>query len=106
MREFLQVTTTTAQEADARQIATVLVERRLAACVQILGPVHSVYRWQGNVEQAVEWLCKVKTERRLFTAVAETICELHTYECPEVVATPIVDGSAKYLAWLGEQLAE
>lgn len=105
MKEFIQVATTTAQQAEARQIAAELVERRLAACVQIQGPIRSVYRWQGNVEQAEEWLCTAKTERRLFQAVAAAIGKLHSYECPEVIATPIVAGSAGYLAWLQEQLA-
>ncbi len=102
---FIQVTTTTATEAYARQIATALVEQRLAACVQIEGPLESVYRWQGQVEQAQEWRCTVKTRDSLFEAVTRAICNLHPYECPEILATPIVACSEAYQTWLEEQLS-
>lgn len=106
MTDYLQISTTTASEEQAHEIAAALVERRLAACVQILGPIQSVYRWQEKIEQASEWLCMVKTRRALFAEVEAAIRELHSYECPEIVAVPIVEGSAAYLAWLSEQLRE
>lgn len=106
MTEFVQVTTTTETEQQAEQIAHALVDERLAACVQITGPIRSVYRWQGEVEQATEWLCVVKTRQSLLDAVEAKIRELHSYECPEIVATPIVDGSKAYLDWLGDQLVD
>jgi periplasmic divalent cation tolerance protein len=101
---YIQVCTTTASVENAHQLAAALVEQRLAACVQIDGPVQSVYRWQGNVEQAEEWRLSIKTSNELFSKVDAAIRDLHRYECPEVVATPIVAGSDAYLAWLGEQL--
>lgn len=104
MTEFIQIATTTATERQAEQIAQALVEARLAACVQISSPIRSVFRWQGKVEQATEWLCTIKTRQALFGAVEAKIRELHSYECPEIVATPIVDGSEDYLAWLDDQL--
>lgn len=104
MGEHLQVLTTTGSEAEAERIATALVERRLAACVQTVGPVLSRYRWQGEVEVAREWQCLAKTTAARFAAVEATIRELHSYEEPEIVATPIVAGSAGYLAWLEENV--
>jgi periplasmic divalent cation tolerance protein len=103
MAGFLQITTAASSHDEADRIAAALVERRLAGCVQIIGPVHSVYRWQGAVEQAEEWLCLIKTSAALLAEVEEAIRSLHSYECPEIIATPIVAGSEGYLAWLGEQ---
>ncbi|MGD0114470.1 MAG: divalent-cation tolerance protein CutA [Dehalococcoidia bacterium] len=105
MRQYIQVTTTTSTRAEAERIAEALVEARLAACVQIVGPVASVYRWKGDVERATEWLCIAKTERRLYDEVEAAIKRLHTYEVPEVLATEVVDGSKDYLVWLHEELA-
>ena len=100
--DYLQVTVAVGAREEAELIATALVERRLAGCVQIVGPVRSVYRWQGSIEQGDEWLCLAKSTRAAYEEVEATIRELHSYECPEVIATPIVAGSAAYLAWLGE----
>ncbi len=105
MRQYIQVTTTTSTRAEAERIAEALVEARLAACVQIVGPMASVYRWNGDVERATEWLCIAKTERRLYAEVDAAIKRLHTYEVPEVLATEVVDGSKDYLDWLHEGLA-
>lgn len=104
MTDYIQVSTTTETEQAAQEIAAALVEQRLAACVQVSGPVESVYRWQDKVQQSQEWLCTAKTRASLFPQVEAAIRELHKYECPEIVAVPIVDGSAAYLTWLGEQL--
>jgi periplasmic divalent cation tolerance protein len=106
MSEHLQVTSAVGSREDAERIATALVELRLAACVQIVGPIRSVYRWQGSVEQADEWLCQAKTTQGRYDAVEAAIRELHSYDCPEIIATPIVAGSAAYLQWLSEQVAE
>ncbi|MEO2045698.1 MAG: divalent-cation tolerance protein CutA [Pirellulales bacterium] len=102
--DYIQVTTATATETDARRIATALVEQRLAACVQIEGPLESTYRWQGQIEQSQEWRCCAKTRDTLFAAVSQAIRQLHPYECPEILATPILAGSATYLAWLNAEL--
>lgn len=100
---FLQVITAAGNREEADRIAAALVDRRLAACVQIVGPVSSVYRWQGQIERSEEWLCQIKTTRQYYAAVEAAIRELHSYECPEIIATPIVAGSAAYLQWLSEQ---
>jgi periplasmic divalent cation tolerance protein len=101
---YLQVLTTTGSEEEAGRISAALVERRLAACVQVIGPVSSRYRWQGKVEHEREWLCLIKTEAARYDEVEAAIRELHSYDEPEVAATPIVAGSAGYLAWLSESL--
>jgi periplasmic divalent cation tolerance protein len=105
MAEFLQITTTTGTRQDAQQIAEALVSRRLAGCVQVNGPIQSTYRWQGNVETAEEWMCTAKTGRDQLPAIEKLLGELHKYEVPELIATPIICGSEKYLAWLAEQLS-
>jgi periplasmic divalent cation tolerance protein len=99
--EYIQVLTTAGSEDEARRISEVLVERRLAACVQTIGPIVSRYRWQGEVETAREWLCLAKTAADRYEAVEAAIRELHSYEEPEIVATPIVAGSRGYLGWIG-----
>jgi len=98
------VTTATSSEEEAQRIAAALVERRLAACVQVLGPIESHYRWRDKAEQAREWLCLAKTEASRYPELEATIGELHSYEEPELVATPIVAGSRGYLDWIGESL--
>lgn len=104
MSDYLLITTTTPTEQMAQQIAAELVEERLAACVQIHGPIQSVYRWQGKIEQASEWLCTIKSKREKFPHINQRILELHEYDCPEIVAVPIADGSKDYLQWIDEQI--
>jgi periplasmic divalent cation tolerance protein len=97
------VLTTCGSEDEARKIAHALVERRLAACVNILPKIESVYRWQGKVESAREWLLLIKTSEEKFPAVRDAIRELHSYELPECIALNIEDGSGAYLQWIAEQ---
>jgi periplasmic divalent cation tolerance protein len=104
MTRFVQVTTTTGSEADARMISRTLVERRLAACVQIIGPITSVYRWRGEIETAREWLCVAKSGESLFAAIERAIRDVHPYEVPEILSTPVTGGSAGYLAWMEDNL--
>ena len=106
MSEYVQVTTATETADQARHIARLLVEQRLAACVQVLGPVESTYRWRDAVTAAGEWLCFAKTRRDRFAEVSCAIRGAHPYEVPEIVATPIVAGSAAYLDWMDTELAE
>lgn len=106
MREYLQVTTTTDSAEEARRIASTLVERRLAACVQVIGPIESHYRWRGEIERAAEWLCLMKTEASRYPELERAIGELHSYEQPELIATPIVAGSPGYLDWIVASLEE
>jgi periplasmic divalent cation tolerance protein len=101
---FVQVATTAQTKEEAERIARVLVEERLAACVQVIGPVQSVFRWKEAVESSLEWLCLAKTTRDVLGTVEAAIRAHHSYEVPEIVATPIVEGSADYLAWLSAQV--
>jgi periplasmic divalent cation tolerance protein len=101
---YIQVMTTTATQEDAERIAQALVQRREAACVQIIGPIRSIYRWQGNVETSQEWLCLVKSRQDLFPRIEATIRSLHPYEVPEILAVPVMAGSAGYLAWLDQEI--
>lgn len=100
MAEYLQVVTTIDSEEAAERTAAALVEQRLAACVQVLGPIASTYRWQGKVESAREWMCVAKTAAPRYDELEAAIRELHPYDEPEIVATPIVAGSAGYLDWV------
>jgi periplasmic divalent cation tolerance protein len=104
MADYLQVLTTAGSEEEAQRISVALVERRLAACVQTVGPIASRYHWQGEVEEAREWQCLAKTEAALYEEVEAAIRELHSYEEPEIVATPIVAGSSGYLDWISASL--
>ncbi len=102
--KFIQVMTTTASKDEAQRIARALLEQRLAACVQIVGPIESLYWWQGALTKSEEWLCLAKSELELFSKIEETIKTLHSYEVPEILALPIVAGSDSYLRWLHEQV--
>lgn len=104
MADYLQVLTAAGSEQEAERISAALVERRLAACVQTIGPIASRYRWRGEIERSTEWLCLAKTEASRYPELEAAIRELHSYEEPEIVATPIVAGSRGYLDWLGESL--
>jgi|SRR3984957_15701201 periplasmic divalent cation tolerance protein len=98
-----QIILSTAASADeARKIARELVERRLAACVNIIPQIESIYRWQDKVESAQEWLLLIKTNAEQFPAVRDAICELHSYDVPECIALNIEDGSPEYLQWLDD----
>ena len=92
--------TTTDNKEDAEKIATRLVEKKLAACVQIVGPITSFYRWKGNIEKAQEWQCWIKSKEILYKEIEKEIRSVHPYEVPEIVAIPIVAGSRGYLQWL------
>lgn len=104
MGEYLQISTTTEEKQDAERIARSVVEKRLAACVQITGPIISTYHWKGSIETSEEWLCLIKSRKDLYEEIEKTIKETHPYETPEIIATPIVAGSEDYLAWLGDEL--
>jgi periplasmic divalent cation tolerance protein len=98
------VLTTCGSEDEAEKIARYLVENRLAACVNIVPQVRSIYRWQGKVESARELLLLVKTTNEKFTQVRDAIRELHSYELPECAVLPIEDGSAAYLDWIEDSV--
>lgn len=100
-----QVTTTLPDQASAARLAAVLVEERLAACAQVVGPVSSTYRWQGAVEHATECYCHLKTTVSRLPALQARIRELHPYDVPEVIALPITGGSSDYLRWIEEAVS-
>jgi periplasmic divalent cation tolerance protein len=104
MTEARIVLTTAGSQNEARKIAHALVERKLAACVNIVPQVESVYRWQGKVESATEWLLIIKTQATAFERVRNAVRELHSYELPECLLLEISDGSPEYLAWIGENV--
>jgi periplasmic divalent cation tolerance protein len=102
---YLMVMTTTDAREDAERLARGVVEERLAACVQVLGPISSTYRWKGEVENAEEWLCLMKTTATRFDALAAHVQANHGYETPELTAVPVSSGSAAYLAWVSAATA-
>ena len=104
MRDFIQVITTVDNEQDARKIARALVEKRLAACVQVSGPIASTYWWEGEVVESEEYMCLIKTRQDLFTTVSAAIKALHPYEVPEILATPVAASSQSYQDWLNGAL--
>lgn len=98
--EAIVVITTVEKAQDSEQIARQLVERELAACVQVSAPILSTYRWQGQIEQAQEQLLLIKTTRAAYAALEAALKQLHPYQTPEIIALPVVSGSVDYLAWL------
>lgn len=104
MTGFLSVSTTTGNRETADRVATELVSRRLAACVQVLGPMHSTYHWQGRVESAEEWLCVAKCRADRFEEVETLVARVHPYDTPELIGTPITGVSKAYGAWLEAEL--
>jgi len=96
------VLTTCGSEEEAERIAQYLVENRLAACVNVIPQIKSIYRWQDKVESAREWLLVVKTTSKNFDQVRDAIRGLHSYEVPECISLMIDDGSATYLEWIDD----
>lgn len=98
--ESIVVFITTSSEDEAANIARALVEGRLAACVNIVRNLRSIYSWQGKVEDESEVLMIVKTQKKLFHSLSQKVREMHSYTVPEIIALPIVEGSEDYLKWL------
>ncbi|HYV56173.1 MAG TPA: divalent-cation tolerance protein CutA [Candidatus Nitrosopolaris sp.] len=103
--EFVVVLVTAGSSEEAVRIGQTLVVERLVACANVVGPIRSIYRWQGAVEDAAEHLLLLKARARDVAAVDERVRALHSYEVPEVIALPVRAGSAAYLAWLAEATA-
>jgi periplasmic divalent cation tolerance protein len=97
------VLVTAASQAEATAIATMLIEEKLAACVNVF-PVQSIYQWQGRIQQESEFQLIIKTNLAKFSELSSRIQEIHSYEVPEIIALPIVSGSESYLAWLSDVL--
>jgi len=104
--DYIEVFTTMDKEEDARRMGGLMVEKGLAACVQIVGPISSIYRWKGKVEEAKEWICILKSRRSLFQKLEEAIRSFHPYEVPEIVSLTIDSGSRDYLNWIHEETIE
>jgi len=105
MNGFIVVYVTAGSAQEAEQLAQTLVGEKLAACVNRITSLRSVYRWQGQIEQSDEELLIIKTRKELFGAVEKRVRELHSYSVPEIIALPIIAGSSGYLAWLGNQVS-
>ncbi|HWW13430.1 MAG TPA: divalent-cation tolerance protein CutA [Candidatus Dormibacteraeota bacterium] len=98
------VLTTTGSDEEARKIARGLVEQKLAACVNIIPRVESIYRWQGKIESTQEWLLIIKTTAERFPGVRDAIRALHSYDLPECIAFSVEEGSSPYLKWLEDSV--
>ena len=106
MMQSIVVLVTCENQDEAKKIAGALVEKRLAACANILPNVRSVFRWQGAVEDEDEVLMIIKTRHEVFDHLAEVVTELHSYDVPEIIALPIVAGNAPYLDWIENEVKE
>lgn len=104
MDRFIVVYVTVGSSDEGNRLAHVLVEERLAACVNRIRPVRSVYRWQGKIEQSDEELLIIKTKRELFDRLKKRVEGLHSYSVPEIIALPILKGSEGYLKWMEEEI--
>ncbi len=104
MTECRQVTTTLPDREGAHRLGRRLVEERLAACAQVVGPVSSVYWWHEEVETAAEWYCHLKTTVGRVPELMSRIRELHPYETPEIIALPVAEGDREYLKWIAESV--
>ena len=105
MTDKIVVLSTCDSEDQARQIARRLVEKRLAACVNVAPRIRSIYRWQGKIEEVTEHLLLIKSRRGLFEQLRDELQRIHSYEVPEVVALPVEDGAEAYLNWLDQELS-
>lgn len=103
MEEIIQIVTTADDRSIIEKIGRDLVERRLIACAQILGPIQSIYRWKGTVEDASEWLLLMKSKASLYPVIEEEIRRQHPYELPEIIAINIDKGHTGYLNWVASE---
>ena len=102
MSEAMVVLVTCGSEEEATKIANSLVEERLAACVNMISPVRSIYRWEGKIWDEKEWMLIIKTKRHRFEELEKKVKSLHSYSVPEIIALPIVEAASSYLNWLRE----
>jgi periplasmic divalent cation tolerance protein len=102
MSEPMVVFVTCGSEEEAVKISNALVEERLAACVNLISPIRSIYRWEEKIWDEKEWLLIIKTQRKRFQEIETRVKSLHSYSVPEIIALPIIAGSSSYLDWLFE----
>jgi periplasmic divalent cation tolerance protein len=105
MTEYIQVFTTTDTKENARQIAKKVVEKNLAACAQIIGPISSIFWWKNNINEEEEWLIIIKSRKDLYDDLEHAIMKVHKYEIPEILAVPVLAGAKSYLEWLDGEVA-
>jgi len=104
--DYIQIMTTVESHGDAEKIALSMVQKRLAACAQVIGPLKSYFHWQGAIDQSEEYLCLLKSRRDLFAELEKVLVRIHPYEVPEIVAVPLVSVGAGYLGWLAAELRQ
>jgi periplasmic divalent cation tolerance protein len=100
--EFIVILVACGSEEEALKIAKALVEGHLAACINLISPVRSIYRWEGRIWDEKEWLLVIKTQRQRFEELEKKVRSLHSYSVPEIISLPIMEGSSSYLNWLEE----
>ncbi|MFW5945883.1 MAG: divalent-cation tolerance protein CutA [Candidatus Natronoplasma sp.] len=103
-QEFVMILTTIGSEHEAEKISKKLIEQNLSACVQVYGPIKSTYLWEGELVEDEEWMCFLKTRSDRFEDVEQKIKDIHSYENPEIIALPIIQGSEEYLGWVDEMV--
>ncbi len=103
MSKYIEIITTTSTKNDAENITNVLMNKRLASCVQIKGPIESTYWWKNEIAKAEEWQCIIKTKKKLYKKIEKEVLSIHPYEVPEIIGIPIVTGYEKYLKWIDKE---
>lgn len=103
VEDFIVILVTASSEEEARKIASYLVEKRLAACVNLFKDIESIYRWKGKISDEKEVLMLIKTRKKLYKSVEDEVKKLHSYEVPEIIALPIISGSKDYLYWIDSE---
>ena len=104
MSTFIEIHITTATEEEAIRLGEALVEAKLAACAQISGPIRSIYVWEGKKESALEWVCCLKSQESLFRELVEAVRKNHSYQCPQIIAVPILNANDDYQQWMTDNL--
>jgi len=103
MPDYIVIYITTGSVNEAEKIGRALVEEKLAACSNIISPIRSIYRWQGKICDDKEALMVLKTRKKHFEQIVKRVETLHSYDVPEIIAIPIIEGSSKYLSWINEE---
>jgi len=101
---FVEVVVTYPGKEEAKRAAELLIKKRLAACVQVYGPVESTYWWKGKVESSPEWVLTAKTKREAYGELERLVRESHPYDLPQIIALPIIDGLKEYLEWVEKEV--
>ena len=102
MSDAIVVLVTCGSEEEALKIANALVQEYLAACVNLVSPIRSIYRWEGKIWDEKEWLLVIKTQKQRFGELEQKVKSLHSYTVPEIISLPIVEGTMSYLNWIKE----